>query len=450
MTVHSGCFQHKVAAITGGATRLGRAAAFIGFGMVVACANGTAAATAAATAAPVDHWVTAWYSPPLPTTAVWSCNQVRTFSHQSVRQVVRVEAAGNRVRLRLTNELGLEPLVFGEVHVALSSPNGVTEPGTDRTVTFGGESGATIPRGQALVSDPVELKVGRFQELAISVYYPSGAAPAGHLADLEISPSGNHAGESVWPQAGHAQSPGVVSGVEVDTAAPASVLVAFGDSITEGTCATEGTHRDYPEQLSVLLAAHRGGNPSWVIINSGISGNRLLHDGSGPRALDRFARDALDITGVRAILLLEGINDIGWAFDPAGDGGPLAAADIIGAYRDLIRRAHARGLKIFLGTLAPYEGAKYSHPAGEKVREEVNAWIRKGHGFDGVVDFDAALRDPSSPLHYLGADQCGDDLHPNDSGYHAMAEAAFRRLFAPISGDAPLARAATANGRRTG
>lgn len=426
------------------------AAAAIGFGILAAHANAAAAAPNPGASAGNGHWVAAWYSPPFPTTAVWSCNQVRTFSHQTVRQVVRLEAAGNRVRIRLTNELGLEPLVFGEVHVALSSPNGVTEPETDRAVTFGGEPGATIPRGKALVSDPVALKVSRFQELAISVYYPGGAAPAGHLGNLEVSPSGDHASESVWPQAGRTQSPGVVSGVETDTGSTDNVLVAFGDSITEGTCATEGTHRDYPDQLSVLLAARRGSDQSWVIINSGISGNRLLHDGSGPRALARFGRDALDITGVKAVLLLEGINDIGWAFDPAGNGGPLSAADIIGAYQDLIRRAHARGLEIFLGTLAPYEGAKYSHPEGEKVREEVNAWIRKGQGFDGVVDFDAALRDPSNPLHYLGADQCGDDLHPNDAGYHAMAEAAFQRLFARGSARAHLTHAAVVHSRRTG
>ena len=209
-------------------------------------------------------------------------------------------------------------------------------------------------------------------------------------------------------------------------------------------------HRDYPERLTALLAAQRDSDHSWVVINSGISGNRLLHDGAGPKALDRFGRDALDITGVRAILLLEGINDIGWAFDPEGNGGPLAAADIIGAYQDLIRRAHARGLKIFLGTLVPYEGATYSRPQGEQVREEVNAWIRKGQGFDGVVDFDAALRDPASPLHFLGADQCGDDLHPNDAGYAAMAEAAFQRLFAPGSAHAPLARARSGRSHGSG
>src|SRR6185437_223305 len=143
----------------------------------------------------------------------------------------------------------------------------------------------------------------------------------GHLATLEVSQPGNYVAKSVWPDAGHWQAPGAASEVEVEAASPEKVLVAFGDSITEGACATEGTHRDYPEQLSVLLAAQRGSDESWVVINSGISGNRLLHDGSGPKALDRFGRDALDVPGVKAIVLLEGINDIGWAFDPRGDTG---------------------------------------------------------------------------------------------------------------------------------
>jgi lysophospholipase L1-like esterase len=403
------------------------AAAVLGFGRAVPRA---AAATR-------GRWVAAWYSPPFPETAIWGCNQVRTFSHQTVRQVVRLEAGGGRLRIRLTNELGLAPLKFGAVRVALASPNGVTEPGTDRIVTFGGERGATIPRGKALVSDPVSLPVRRFENLAISIYYPGGAAPAGHLHELEISPPGDHTAEAVWPQAGRAQAPALASGVEVESAAPRQVLVAFGDSITEGFCSTPGTHRDYPEELADLLARHPGSGRSWVVINSGISGNRLLRPGAGPKALDRFGRDALEIPGVKAILLLEGINDIGWAFDPKGDSPPLTAHDIIAAYETLIREAHAKGLKVFLGTLTPYEGATYARPQGEKVREEVNAWIRKGKGFDGVVDFDAALRDPASPLHFRGADQCGDDLHPNDAGYHAMAELAFKRLFAAGAGHAP-------------
>ena len=388
------------------------------------------------------HWTEAWYSPPFPTTAVWGCNQVRTFTHQSVRQVVQLEAGGNRVRVRLTNELGLSPVRFGEVTVAVSSPNGVLQ-GAVHVLTFGGRRDGVIPIGKAWVSDPVALKVHRFENLAISVYYPTGAAPAGHLKHLWVSPPGNHVTEALWPQGARPQAPELASGVEVSTVHPHPVLVAFGDSITEGFCSTPGTHRDYPEQLARLLAAHAA-DRRWVVINSGISGNRLLHDGAGPKALARFGRDALDIAGVRAIVLLEGINDIGWAYDPRGDTGPLPASAIIGAYRDLIRRAHAHGIKIFLGTLTPYLGATYEYPEGEKLREQVNAWIRKGRGFDGVIHFDGALRDPRHPHHYIGADQCGDDLHPNDAGYHLMAEAAYQELFAP---GRPLSRAAAAGPR---
>lgn len=408
------------------AVTLCRAAAL---GLGIAVCYGSPPAAAAPVGAAVGDWIAAWYSPPSAPAPAWGCNQVRSFHDQTVRQVVRLEAAGDRVRIRLTNELGLEPLRIGAVHVALSSPNGVTEPSTDHAVTFDGRPGAIIPKGAALVSDPIPLKVRRFQELAISIYYPGEAAPGGHLTDVEISLPGDHAAQSIWPQGTRPQAPVAASGVEVQTTSPQKVLVAFGDSITEGIGATDGTHRDYPEQLATLLAAHRGTDASWVVINSGISGNRLLQDGAGPKALDRFGRDALDIPGVNSILLLEGINDIGGAFGVRGATGHLSAADVIGAYRDLIRRAHARGLKVFLGTLTPYDGAGYWRPEGERVRAQVNAWIRKGQGFEGVVDFDAALRDPSSPLHLLGADQCGDDLHPNDAGYHGMAEAAFQRLF---------------------
>jgi lysophospholipase L1-like esterase len=406
-----------------------RSALCIVLALITACA-----AVGAGGAARAGEWVAAWYSPPFPTTPVWEPNQVRIFDHQTTRQVVRLEVAGDHVRVHLTNVLGLLPVRVGDVGIALSSPNGVLQSGTGHAVTFGGHRDVTLVPGQALLSDPVDMKVKRFDELAISVYYLDAVAPAGHLSTLIISPSGDHSGEDVWPLASHAlDAPGLASGVDVEVASPAPVLVAFGDSITEGYCATMGTHRDYPEQLARLLAA-RPADEQWVVINSGISGNRLLHDGDGTAALARFDRDALDIPGVKAIVLLEGINDIGVAYLPGSDTGPMQAAPIIGAYQDLIRRAHARGLKIYLGTLTPYVGASYERPAGEKVREAVNAWIRKAQGFDGVIDFDEALRDPAHPLSIKGADQCGDDLHPNDAGYGVMAQTVLERLFANGAG----------------
>jgi lysophospholipase L1-like esterase len=401
----------------------------IAIALIAACA-----AAAAGGAAHAGEWIAAWYSPPFPTTPVWEPNQVRIFDHQTTRQVVRLEVAGDRVRVHLTNALGLLPVRVGDIRIALSSPNGVLQAGTGHVVTFGGRPSATLAPGQVLLSDPVDMKVRRFDELAISVYYLDAVAPAGHLDALIISPSGDHAGEDVWPLATRSQNaPGLASGIDVEVASPHPVLVAFGDSITEGYCATAATHRDYPEQLAQLLAAHSA-DGRWVIINSGISGNRLLHDGDGSAALARFQRDALDIPGVKAIVLLEGINDIGVAYLPGSDTGPIQAAAIIGAYRDLIRRAHAHGLKIYLGTLTPYVGAGYEFPAGERVREAVNAWIRKDLGFDGVIDFDRALRDPAHPESVIGADQCGDDLHPNDAGYRVMAETVLQRLFASGAG----------------
>ena len=377
---------------------------------------------AASAVSPGGKWIEAWYSPPFPPTAALAFGDVRIFAHQTVRQVVRLEAGGERVRVRLTNELGLVPVKIGSVHVALSSRNGVAEPETDRVLTFGGKQDAVIPVGQALLSDPVEMTVSAFADVAISIYYPGRLAPAGHLLSVHVSSHGDHGAEPVWRDAATAvRAPALVSGVEVEAAQARRVLVAFGDSITEGACATPGTNMDYPEQLARRLE-RSGAGSGWVVINSGISGNRLLHEGSGQSALDRFERDALDIPGVSAIIVLEGINDIGWAFDANGDTGPLTVADIIGAYKQLIARAHARRLKIIGGTITPYEDAMYYHPEGETVRAAVNEWIRTSGAFDAVIDFEQAVRDPQHPTRYRGADQCGDNLHPNDAGYHAMSE----------------------------
>ena len=375
-----------------------------------------------------EQWVQAWYSPPFPPTAALACGDIRIYARQTVRQVVRLEVAGQRLRVRLTNELGLAPLKIGSVHVALSSPNGVTEPETDHVLTFNGRRDLEIPVGQAVVSDPVEMTVAAFDDLGISVYYLERLAPSGHLLNVRVSARGDHGAEDLWPDSSMERGPAPASGVEVQAPGTHHVLVAFGDSITEGAGATPGTNLDWPEQLARRLARH-GWAREWVVINSGISGNRLLHEGSGPKAPDRFDRDALQLSGVSAIVLLEGINDIGWAFDPDGDSGPITAADIEAVDKQLIARAHARGLKVYGGTLDPYEGAKYFHPEGEAVRVAVNEWIRTSGAFDGVIDFDQAVRDPQHPARYLGADQSGDSLHPNDAGYRAMSEAVDPRLF---------------------
>jgi lysophospholipase L1-like esterase len=218
------------------------------------------------------------------------------------------------------------------------------------------------------------------------------------------------------------RAPSILSGVDVEAPEPHNVLVAFGDSITEGACSTPGWNRSWPQQLAVRLLKSRPGT-NWTIINAGISGNRLLYDGAGQKALDRFDRDVLGIAGLKSVVLLEGINDIGAGSTVASDTGPRTADDIIGAYKQLIDRTHARGIKIYGGTLTPYAGAAYFSDQGEAVRTAVNAWIKTSGAFDGVIDFDAATRDPEKPSHLIGSYQCGDDLHPNDAGYAAMADA---------------------------
>ena len=394
--------------------------------MAVAFMLSTLSAAAQKSASP-EHWVQAWYSPPFPPTAALGIEDIRIYARQTVRQVVRLEVGGNHLRVRLTNELGLTPVKIGAVHVALSSPNGVTEPETDHLLTFNGRQDAEIPVGQALVSDPVEMTVAAFNDLAISVYYPGRLAPSGHLLTVRVSAKGDHGAEDLWPGSTMGRGPAVVSGIEAQAPETHHVLVAFGDSITEGAGATPGTNQDWPELFARRLASH-GWAKDWVVINSGIGGNRLLQEGSGPKAPDRFDRDVLQLSGVSAIVLLEGINDIGWAFDPDGDSGPITAADIEAVDQQLIARAHARGIKVYGGTLEPYEGAKYFHPEGEAVRAAVNAWIRTSGAFDGVIDFEQAVRDPRHPTRYLGADQSGDSLHPNDAGYRAMADAVDPKL----------------------
>jgi len=378
--------------------------------------------------APAGSWVEAWYSPPFPPTAALGFNDVRSFAHQTVRQIVRAQTGGERVRVRLTNELGLAPVNVGAVHIALSSPNGVTEPESDHLLTFNGRPDASIPVGLALLSDPVDMKVKAFADLAISIYYPGSLAPSGHLTQVRISASGDHAVEAVWPRATLAWAPALASGLEIQASASHHVVVAFGDSITEGAGATPGTNMDWPQQLASRLARSPEGK-DWVVINSGIGGNRLLHDGAGPKALDRFDRDALDLPGVSAVIVLEGINDIRSAYGSDGDTGPLSAKDVIGAYQQLIVRAHSRGLKIYGGTIIPYEDSTSYHPRGEAVRVAVNDWIRTSGAFDGVIDFDKAVRDPHHTSRFIGADQCGDNLHPNDAGYRAMSEAVDLKLF---------------------
>jgi lysophospholipase L1-like esterase len=209
------------------------------------------------------------------------------------------------------------------------------------------------------------------------------------------------------------------------------VVVTLGDSITEGFGSTVNEFRGWPDRLAERLAENRA-TRDWSVVNAGINSNRLLHDGPGAGALARFDRDVLSVPGVSAVILMEGINDIGYSTTVPPEA--VTAADIITAYRQILERAHARGLAVFGATLTPFEGAHYYSAAGDAMRRAVNEWIRSSGEFDGVIDFDAALRDPANPAEMNASLQRGDHLHPNDSGYAVMANAVDLNLFSHASG----------------
>jgi lysophospholipase L1-like esterase len=351
------------------------------------------------------------------------------FDNQTIRQIVHISVGGSRMRVRLSNEYGRTPLVVGSVHIArqLAGNGASIMPGTDRPLTFGGRTGVTIPAGAPVLSDPVDLEAPALSNLAISIHLPKPTvASSFHSLGVQttyVSSQGDFTAAGTLPTATTTTSWFFLSGVSVATRRPPAAVVALGDSITDGFASTVDANRRWPNLLAARLqAAPRLRHVA--VMDHGISGNRTLHDFIGPNALARFDRDVLVAPGAKWVVVLEGINNIGL---PGVFGLPqeaVSAEDIIFGYRQLIDRAHEKGLKIYGGTLTPFEGTTipgYFTPAGEVKRQSVNQWIRTSGAFDAVIDFDKAIRDPLQPTRMLPAYDSGDHLHPNDAGYQAMA-----------------------------
>ena len=367
-------------------------------------------------------WVDAWSA--APDTGGPALND------QTVRQVVRLSVSGSEVRVRLSNLLGNAEIKLGPARVALSAHGADTVPGSDHALLFGGKPTVTIAKGESVLSDPVKMDVKALQSLAVSLYVPAATqyhastAHSAGLATAYVTEKGDATSASRYPQ-------GEVSGMrffltDVEVAGPAAkaTVVTFGDSITDGAGSTQDANTRWPDYLAERLQGDAQLS-SVAVANAGIGGNRLLHDGYGPSAPSRFDRDALDKPGVRWIVLLEGINDIGgsgYAWDAKDR---VSSQQLIDSMKALIARAHARQIKIYGATLTPYggNGWPYHSVAGEKTREEVNDWIRHSGAFDGVADFDKAIRDPAAPKRMLPAYDSGDHLHPSSAGYKAMAQA---------------------------
>jgi lysophospholipase L1-like esterase len=389
-----------------------------------------------------EAWIGTWGASPLPPSpAAGPFPATPSFENQTIRQLVRASAGGPRLRLRLTNEYGTAPLEIGAARVAIADGETGLRNGTERAVTFAGQPAAIIPAGAPLLSDPIDLAVTDLETLSISLYFPraTGACTC-HATGMQgtfVSAPGDFTAGTFVP-AQTIQARAFLSGVEV-LRDDAGAIVAFGDSITDGVGSTAGANRRWPDFLAERLAARRRA-PAFGVVNHGISGNRVLNDGAGESALARFDRDVLSVSGVTHVIVFEGVNDLGFAYGRFE--GPMASVrnlmpagvnateeTLIAGYRQLIARAHARGLKIYGATIAPYQGAMYFSAEGEAVRQAVNTWIRESGEFDAVLDFDAVLRDPAQPAQMKDGLHSGDFLHGSDAGYKALADSIDLRLF---------------------
>jgi lysophospholipase L1-like esterase len=392
-----------------------------------------------------DHWVATWAASPqaprvalgrgpapAPATAPARANQAPafpappTFNNTTVREIVRTSIGGRRARVQLSNAFGTTPLKIGAAHVALRDKESAILAGSDHALTFSGNASFTIPPGAEVISDPVDIEVPKLGDLVLSLYIPGeGAAPTQHLTGLHTTYISKATGDlTAAPSIADATKTQAwywISSVDVLAPADTKLIVAFGDSITDGATSTPDTDSSWPSQLAKRLLENKA-TSHLAIVNQGISGNRVLADGAGVSALARFDRDVLSQPGVEWLIVMEGINDIGLAARTPGPNS-ITADDLIAAQKQLINRAHMHGIKVIGATLTPYSGAAYYSDNGETVRTALNEWIRSGKAYDAVIDFDAATRDPENPKQIRPSFNIRDHLHPNDVGYKAMADA---------------------------
>ena len=376
------------------------------------------------------QWVGTWATAPFGGDP-W--HEIPTLVGSTVRQIVHTSIAGKVLRIHFTNEFGTEPLRIDAASIALSARESAIQPGSLHAVTFSGQPSILIPPGAEALSDTADLSTQAFADLAISLFLPLQ-----RISDVTVHSS---AQQSNYIQSGNEVSvPRLTApvttpswfflkGIDVQPVAPqAAAIVAFGDSITDGAHATDNQNHRWPDDLAVRL--HN--NPATAnlsVLNEGIGGNCVLINRVGPNALARFDRDVLAQAGVRYVIVLEGINDIGMLHDPNRPDYHLTAEDLEQGLSQLAVRAHQHGIKIFGATIAPYQGAGYFTEKGEQIREAVNTWILTSGVFDGAIDFDKATRDPAHSLAFAPQYDSGDHLHPKDAGYAAMADSIDLSLF---------------------
>jgi len=357
----------------------------------------------------------------------------------TLREIVHVSIGGASTRIVLSNEFGLEPLTISSAAIARRESGSAIVVGSAAPLTFDGHASVVIPPGAMVVSDAATLNVTPLSDVAVSLFVPSqsmtvrsahGSAyqtnymvDGNAVASTELAGPGGEAPKTFtsWD---------FLKGVDVKADADAASIVAFGDSITDGAKSTPNTNTRWPDVLAARLSANKK-TAKISVLNEGIGGNRILHDNTGPNALARFDRDVLAQAGVKYLILLESINDIGHAADPVLTKryDIVTAQDLIDGLEQMARRAHTHGIQVIGATLTPYVGAGYQSPEGEAMRQAINTWIRTTKELDGVVDFDKAANDPNHPGMFLPEYDSGDHLHPKDAGYKAMGDAIDLKLF---------------------
>lgn len=388
-----------------------------------------AAAESSAQAANSPQWVGTWATS---TMAVLGGYSLRPICGVTLREVAHVSIGGARIRVRLSNAFGTDPLSISDAHVAISAGGSKIQEGTDHALTFGGASAVRIPAGAEIYSDPVDLTVAPLSDVAVSFFVPKQVMRSETFHDFadqdNFVADGDLSGAADLTQPETVSSWYFFDGIDVAAADDARAIVALGDSITDGAHSTENANHRWPDDLAARLQQ----DPALQhvsVLNEGIGGNRVLNDMYGPSALARLDRDVLAQDGAKYVIVLEAINDIGRLAHLSSPDDDVDAKQLEMGLQQIAEAAHEHGLKVFGATLTPYQGAGYYSEQGEQVREAVNNWIRTSGVFDGVADFDKATQDPQNPLTFNPQYDSGDHLHPNDAGYRAMARSIDLALF---------------------
>src|SRR6187399_441085 len=401
-----------------------------------------AGAAALALAAPVQaEWVASWTAAPHAPLGTEGPFAAASYDNVTLSQVIRVTEGGKKLRVKFSNRYGPAPLEIGAARIVQLDANNQEIAGTSRTLTFGGEAGAVIPRGAPFVSDAVAVDLPDLARMKVEIYLPGPTGPCTcHLTgtdELAVSPPGNFVGKPFDP-VDRKQFRAFLAGVEVDSPDALGTIVAYGDSITDGVGSTPGQNRRWPDVLADRL--HAAGK-EWAVANQAISGNRVLSPGMGESALSRFDEDVLSLPGVKYVIVFEGVNDIGNRFGPprGGPGGgagglsldqPQIDADqMIAGYKQIVARAHEKGIKVIGSPIGPYMGAAYWSEEGEAARQTINDWIVNSGTFDGVVRLDSAFADPAEPRQMREGYHFGDHLHGSPAGLKAVGDSIDLGLF---------------------